>query len=170
MSEFNDVEEAQAFLKHLKEHEVAIFNYFRAVCPRGDGSYKGPTTNALKQRNSNIRQAWRSGRGIHSIELLRLRVLYESWHIGTEIVPCTHSACEAFVGPLAGVGRIAGPFHPLEASMLPACSVGGVNYFPPVSRARVCLISFVVCGSTRAREGSLPRPCRTSAFVLTVAV
>lgn len=112
LAEFNTMPEMQVFLRHLTKHKIAIFNYFRVLRPRGSGGYKGPTTNALEQRNSMIRQVWRSGRGIHKLELLRLRVLYEPWHIGLEIKRCASPGCQTFVGPLAGYGRVAGPPSP----------------------------------------------------------
>ena len=118
LAEYQAVKEVGTFLAHLDEHAVAIFNYFRVLRPRGNG-FRGPTTNALEQRNSSVRQAWRSGRGIHSLELLRLRVLYEPWHIGTEIVQCSQPRCPTFVGPMAGAGRLQGP----PRAGLPLCNL-----------------------------------------------
>lgn len=119
IAEFQGTAGMASFLDHLTAHDTAIFNYFLAVRPRGGGRYRGPTTNALEQRNSSIRQIWRSGRGIRSLALLRLRTVYAPWHIGAEIVRCSHDGCPTFVGPLVGIGRVAGPRTP----GLPLCPV-----------------------------------------------
>ncbi len=102
LGEFHDLEEVQAFLKFLDEHQVQIFNYFQALRPARGGGFQGPTTNALEQRNSSIRQAWRASRGLRSLSLLRLRVVYGPWVMGSEIVGCAHPTCSTFVGPLHG--------------------------------------------------------------------
>ena len=102
LGEFRDLDEVQAFLKFLDEHQVQIFNYFRALRPARDGGFQGPTTNALEQRNSSIRQAWRASRGLRSLSLLRLRVIYGPWVMGSEIVRCADPDCATFIGPLQG--------------------------------------------------------------------
>lgn len=102
LGEFHDLDEVQAFLKFLDEHQAQIFNYFRALRRSRHGGFQGPTTNALEQRNSSIRHVWRASRGLRSLDLLRLRVVYGPWVIGSEIVPCAEPACLAFVGPLCG--------------------------------------------------------------------
>jgi len=102
LSEFRGMPQVKTFINHIENNKLAIFNYFRCLRTKVGGGFQGPTTNALEQRNSIIRQTWRTGRGIHVIELLRLRVLYAPWHIGTEIVECHHPDCPTFVGPLAG--------------------------------------------------------------------
>jgi len=102
LGEFRDLDEVQAFLKFLDEHQVQIFNYFRALRPARDGGFQGPTTNALEQRNSSMRQAWRASRGLRSLSLLRLRVIYGPWVMGSEIVRCADPDCATFIGPLQG--------------------------------------------------------------------
>lgn len=91
-----------SYIGHLTNNEAAIFNYFLRVRDRPNGKRRGPTTNALEQRNSTIRAIWRSGKGIRSLPLLRLRAIYKQWEIGIDIVQCSKSGCPCFHGPLIG--------------------------------------------------------------------
>jgi hypothetical protein len=102
LAEFHDLDEVKAFLKFLDDHQRPIFNYFSALRRSRHGDWQGPTTNALEQRNSSIRHIWRSSRGLRSLELLRLRVVYGPWVIGREILACAEPSCTTFVGPLVG--------------------------------------------------------------------
>ncbi len=102
IAEFRELDEVQAFLAFLDRHQQSIFNYFGCLRPSRHGGYRGPSTNALEQRNGEIRQVWRSSRGMRSLDLMRLRVLYGPWQMGTEIVPCAEPGCTTFLGPLHG--------------------------------------------------------------------
>lgn len=91
-----------AYLKHISTNRKAVFAYFDWVRERPNGLVRGPTTNVLEQRNSMIRSIWRSGKGIKSLPLLRLRTVYHQWEIGADIVQCSASDCPKYHGPLIG--------------------------------------------------------------------
>lgn len=102
IAEFHELDEVKAFLAFLDRHQTPIFNYFGCLRESRHGGYQGPSTNALEQRNGEIRQIWRASRGLRSLELMRLRVVYGPWQIGSEIVPCAEPGCATFLGPLFG--------------------------------------------------------------------
>lgn len=94
--------DVRRYIGHLTRNEEAIFNYFRRVRLRPNGEMRGPTTNTLEQRNGMIRAIWRSGRGIPTLPLIRLRAIYGQWTIGLDIVQCAAPGCPTFHGPLIG--------------------------------------------------------------------
>lgn len=94
--------EVRRYIGHLTRNEQAIFNYFERIRLRPNGKVRGPTTNVLEQRNGMIRAIWRSGKGIPTLPLIRLRAIYGQWTIGLDIVQCAAAGCPKFHGPLIG--------------------------------------------------------------------
>lgn len=94
--------EVKKYIGHLTRNEKAIFNYFERIQLRPNGKVRGPTTNVLEQRNGMIRAIWRSGKGIPTLPLIRLRAIYGKWTIGLDIVQCASAGCPTFHGPLIG--------------------------------------------------------------------
>jgi transposase len=94
--------EVQSYIGHLTRNEKAIFNYFERIRIRPNGKVRGPTTNVLEQRNGMIRAIWRSGKGIPTLPLIRLRAIYGQWTLGLDIVQCAAAGCPTFHGPLIG--------------------------------------------------------------------
>lgn len=90
------------FVLRVQRHMKSVQNYFASVHVTNKGKLRGATTNAAEQRNATIRKIWRSGNGIRSLELLRLRTLYQPWRLHYEIVRCSHSDCTKWLGPLYG--------------------------------------------------------------------
>lgn len=58
-------------------HRELILNYFRATSEGSAGGFLRVTNNPTENRNSKIRAAWRSARGIKNFRYLRFRALYE---------------------------------------------------------------------------------------------
>lgn len=94
--------DVRRYIGHLTRNEEAIFNYFERIRVRANGKVRGPTTNVLEQRNGMIRAIWRSGKGIPTLPLIRLRAIYGQWTIGLDIVQCAAAGCPTFHGPLIG--------------------------------------------------------------------
>ncbi len=94
--------DVRSYIGHLTRNEDAIFNYFKRVRVRRNGKIRGPTTNTLEQRNGMIRAIWRSGKGIPTLPLIRLRAIYGQWTFGLDIVQCAAAGCPTFHGPLIG--------------------------------------------------------------------
>lgn len=94
--------DVRRYIGHLTRNEEAIFNYFERIRARANGKVRGPTTNTLEQRNGMIRAIWRSGKGIPTLPLIRLRAIYGQWTIGLDIVQCAGAGCPTFHGPLIG--------------------------------------------------------------------
>ncbi|WP_066776079.1 transposase [Sphingomonas sp. CCH5-D11] len=97
-----DIEKVKTFWNHLNSNWLLIANYFKTVQLRPSGKWRGATTNAIEQRNREIRKLADVRNGVQNFGLLRLLALYHKWHIGDEIVFCSERDCPAVWGPVFG--------------------------------------------------------------------
>tara|TARA_R110000751_G_scaffold2018_8_gene8933 strand:- start:281183 stop:282532 length:1350 start_codon:yes stop_codon:yes gene_type:complete len=108
--------EFDAVLKRLYRHRRAVLNYFHARDANGDLIH--PTTGPTERRNSDIRAAWRAGRGIYNLEYLAMRALYQPLMMHGEIVLC--GGCDAVMGPF-GKHRLVRPVTDPARARCPTC-------------------------------------------------
>lgn len=114
---------------YINDHREQVLNYFDALEQDANGEFRGFDTSRAERRNADIKDIWRSTRGM-KLDLFTLRVLYHPYTFGTHIV---EHGCGHFEGPFAPDEIIMRAHVPVSSvpTMCPACDRKVAAAAPP---------------------------------------